>query len=130
MSNLVLVDSGFWIRMVKVRRDPFALIIARSDDFDFAINGVIWAEVVRGRTDPHLRARFDEFFGTLRFLDLAQAGWQDATRLAWELDRRGEIVPLTDIIIAATAMIHGAALLTFDRHFQAIPGLVVVDDLD
>lgn len=130
MSNLVLVDSNYWIRMIAMRRDPFELITKQSDDFDFAINGVIWAEVVRGRSDPCLRDRFDEFFSTLCFLNLTPAGWQRVARLAWQLDRAGHVIPMTDIAIAATALEHGAAVLTFDLHFQVVPGLTVVDDLD
>lgn len=130
MSNLILVDSNYWIRMLARGQDPFALITERSDDFDFAINGVIWAEVIRGRTNPHVRDRFSEFFGTLSFLNLAAAGWRHAAQLAWTLDRAGHMIPLTDIMIAATALEHEAALLTFDRHFHVVPGLIAVDDLD
>lgn len=130
MSNLILVDSNYWIRMVALRQDPFALIAEKSDDFDCAINGVIWAEVIRGRADPRMRDRFNEFFGTLCFLNLTPTGWQRAAQLAWSLDRNGSVIPLTDLAIAATALEHDAAVLTFDRHFQRIPGLIVVDDLD
>ncbi len=129
MSNLVLVDSNYWIRMIALRRDPFGDLAARSDDNDFAINGIVWAEVIRGRSDPHQRARFEEGFSTIPLLDLPASGWQRAANLAWQLDRVGKVIPLTDIIIAATALEHDAAVLTFDQHFQNIPGLVVIDEL-
>lgn len=129
MSSLVLVDSNYWIRMIARRREPFEELAAYTGDFDFAINGIIWTEVVRGRTDPHKRAQFEEGFATMLFLDLPASGWRRATALAWELDRSGRVLPLPDVLIAATALEHDAAVLTFDRHFQHIPGLVVVDDL-
>ncbi|MBK8475241.1 MAG: PIN domain-containing protein [Opitutaceae bacterium] len=129
MSSLVLVDSNYWIRMIALRREPFEELAAYTGDYDFAINGIIWIEVVRGRSDPNKRARFDEGFSTMPVLELSAAGWQRAAALAWQMDRLGRVIPLTDLAIAATAMEHDAAVLTFDRHFQHIPGLVVVNDL-
>ena len=37
-----------------------------------------------------------------------------------------ELIPLGDIWIAASAMQHGATILTKDKHFAAIPVLPVV----
>ena len=39
------------------------------------------------------------------------------------LRRRGKPIPTNDLWIAASALEHGAALLTFDAHFSAIDGL-------
>ena len=67
MSKLVLVDSSYWIRLVARHGDPFDELEARGDEFDFAINGIIWAEVIRGRSDPSACARFEEGFSTMIF---------------------------------------------------------------
>ncbi|MGA2548314.1 MAG: type II toxin-antitoxin system VapC family toxin [Rectinemataceae bacterium] len=40
------------------------------------------------------------------------------------LRRKGAPIPLNDVWIAASCMEHGARLLTFDRHFAAIDGLL------
>jgi predicted nucleic acid-binding protein len=37
------------------------------------------------------------------------------------------VIPATDLSIAATALDHGAAVLTFDRHFHRIPALTVIN---
>ena len=39
---------------------------------------------------------------------------------------QGAMVPLGDIWIAASAMQHGATILTKDRHYSAIPVLPVI----
>jgi predicted nucleic acid-binding protein len=39
------------------------------------------------------------------------------------LRRKGQPVPSNDLWIAASCLEHGAALLTFDAHFQSIDGL-------
>jgi predicted nucleic acid-binding protein len=130
MSRLILVDSSFFIARLGDRADPLAELDRLRLEYDFAINGVIWAEVLRGRSDPHVRDRFDATFSTMLFLNLTPAAQHRAARLAWELDRRGDVIPLPDILIGATALEHDAAVLTFDRHYQKIPGLVAVSDLE
>ena len=127
---LVLVDSSYFITWQNQGQSPFARLDRRRALYDFAINGVVWGEVVRGRSDPHVRDRYERAFALTRLLHLSASGWQRVARLAWELDRRGDIVPLTDLIIGVTALEHGAAVLTFDRHFQKIPGLVTVSELE
>lgn len=127
---LVLVDSCYYIRLQSLRRDPLEELTGFELEYDFAINGVVWGEVIRGRSDPHVRNRYERAFSLSRFLQLSPSGWQRVARLAWELDRRGDTIPLTDLIIGVTALEHGACVLTFDRHFQKIPGLVTLADLE
>lgn len=127
---LILVDSSYFIRLESRRHDPFATLNEMEVDYEFAINGIVWGEVVRSRTDPRIRDRYEKTFALTRLLHLSAAGWQRVGRLAWELDRRGEVIPLTDVIIAVTALEHHAAVLTFDRHFQKIPGLIALSDLE
>jgi len=129
-SPLVLVDSSYFITLQNQRCNPLAELNERDADYDFAINGIIWGEVIRGRSDPHIRDRYEKGFSLTRMLHLSSAGWQRVGRMAWELDRRGEVIPLTDIIIGVTALEHHACVLTFDRHYQKIPGLVAVSDLE
>ncbi len=42
-----------------------------------------------------------------------------------DLKKTGNPIPTNDIWIAATAMQHGLALLTLDKHFNSIPGLML-----
>ncbi len=127
---LVLVDSSYYITWQNRRVDPLSLLSALELDYEFAINGIIWGEVLRGRSDPYLRDRYDRAFSLTRMLHLNSSGWQRVARLAWELDRKGDIIPLQDIIIGVTALEYQATVLTFDRHYQKIPGLMVLSDLE
>ena len=45
------------------------------------------------------------------------------------LRKRGRPIPTNDLWIAATALQHGMALYTLDRHFAEIDGLLVVDSV-
>lgn len=126
---LVLVDSSFFITWQRQQVNPWELLLDFETDYEFAINGVIWADVLRGRIDPHVRDRYDRAFALTRMLHLSARGWQRVARLAWELDRAGTVIPLPDVVIGVTALEHGAAVLTFDRHYQRIPGLTTLSEL-
>jgi predicted nucleic acid-binding protein len=124
------VDSSYYITLLRQGADPLAELKRYEHRRDIAVNGVICAEVLRGRVDANVRDRYLRAFSVARYLSLTPRGWQRVAQLAWELDRRGEIIPLPDIIIGVTALEHGAAVLTFDRHYQKIPGVVAVSDLE
>jgi predicted nucleic acid-binding protein len=126
---LVLVDSSYFITWQNQGQNPFARLDRHKARHEFAINGIVWGEVVRGRSDPHVRDRYEKAFALTRLLHLSASGWQRVAGLAWEMDRKGDLIPLTDIIIGVSALEHGACVLTFDRHYQKIPGLIVVSDL-
>jgi len=53
--------------------------------------------------------------------------WDEATELGWQLDRMGRILPSPDILIAACALGAGVPVLARDSHFNAIPGLSVIE---
>ena len=130
-GNPILVDSSYYITLLRARIDPLERLERHrfEFDYDFATCGVVWLEVLRGRTEPSVRDRFNRFFQTTIFLNPSPAVWERVARLTWELDRKGELLPATDLIIAACAMEHDIPVLTFDRHFQKIPGVLALDYL-
>ena len=46
------------------------------------------------------------------------------SRIATQLKRQGTPIPTNDLWIAAQTMEHGAELISSDRHFEKVPGLV------
>ncbi|OHE79635.1 MAG: twitching motility protein PilT [Verrucomicrobia bacterium RIFCSPLOWO2_12_FULL_64_8] len=126
---LVLVDSSYYIRRLSRKLRPFDELDEYADDYEFAVCGIIWLEVLRGRADPGVREALDARFSSMVFLDLTPASWQRTAALAWDLDRRGVVLPATDLVIAGCAIAHDAVVLTFDRHFHQIPGVSAVDQL-
>ncbi|HZC34715.1 MAG TPA: PIN domain-containing protein, partial [Chthoniobacterales bacterium] len=49
--------------------------------------------------------------------------WRSAAELAWKLDRRGVVLPVSNLVIAACALQVDVPLLTLDLDFSRIPGL-------
>ncbi len=130
MQSPVLVDSSIFITLLKTRRDPGIELLSRLDLTDLATCGMVRLEVIRGLGNPRARRRMDAFFDVMQNVTIDNKLWEDACELGWRVTRKGHNMPAQDIIIAACALRVGAAVLTVDRHFDAIPGLNVVHSLD
>jgi predicted nucleic acid-binding protein len=81
------------------------------------------AEVLQGAgTESH----FDELsslLSPLRYLHANETHWHKAARLSFELMRRGQITPLSDLLIAVVALEAGIAVFATDPDFQRVPNL-------
>ncbi|MEK6262114.1 MAG: type II toxin-antitoxin system VapC family toxin [Planctomycetota bacterium] len=70
----------------------------------------------------------------LRFLDAAQALHvtpevaERCGQIRAEMYDQGHAVPIADMLIAATALVHNLTLVTHNtKHFAAVPGLMLED---
>lgn len=126
-ASPVLVDSSFYISCLREGRDPLRLLAVTAAARDVAICGVVRCEVGRGLRKAGLRAKFAAVWDVMLNVQTDDRLWAEAERTAWELDRKGVVLPLTDIVVASCAGRIGAVVLTLDRHFREIPGAVVID---
>lgn len=129
MAHLILPDSNVFIGALRKGSDPFAQFVPGLEDREFATCGVVVLEVCRGIRDPHLLRRIRERFSVMVFVPTSSSVWERAAQLAWSLDRQGKVLPTPDLIVAASALQVGAAVLTSDAHFRAVPGLEVLERL-
>jgi predicted nucleic acid-binding protein len=130
MVELALPDSNYYINRARAGLDPFVELAAHADEWEFATCGMVVLEVCRGRRDPNLLKRFQERFAIMLYVPVGNSVWERAGQLAWSLDRQGIVLPAPDLLIAACALQAKAAVLTFDAHFQEIPGLRVINSFD
>jgi len=70
-------------------------------------------------------ARTHELLDSLIWLDMDREACEVAGKIGAELLARGEAIGSADLFIAATSKRHGQRLLTRDRGFARVPGLVV-----
>jgi predicted nucleic acid-binding protein len=131
MANLFLPDSNIYITALRSGHNPFHLFVSGPvEEREFATCDMVMLEVRRGLRDPGLRQRFRTQFAAMIFLPTTNEVWERATQLAWDLDRRGVVLPAPDLIIAACALQADATVLTTDLHFQSVPGLRTLAALD
>ena len=126
-ASPVLVDSCWYIAHMRAGRHPLRELEHIAFARDIATCGIVRAEVARGIRDAGLVKKFRARWDVMLYVPLDNRLLADAEQLAWELDRTGVILPLTDIIIACCARRIGAVVLTFDKHFSHIPGIRCTD---
>src|SRR5262249_35627538 len=126
----VLADSSYYITLLRRRHDPLAALALTGATRDLAVCGVVRCEVGRALRPESTLRRFQQVWDVMINVPTDNRLWEEVERMAWTLDRQGNILPLTDIVIACCAMRIDAVVLTFDTDFFRIPGLVVVSQLD
>lgn len=99
---------------------------------DVALPAVVLYELEVGAwrsSAPHKRrAQLDDLVETVRILAFGAGEARTAARIRAELEKSGSGIGPMDTLIAATALHHGATLVTHNpREFMRVEGLKVVD---
>ena len=125
MNAPVLVDSNVYIGLLRRGLDPAEILGDWIGSGDLATCGMVRLEVERGLKIEKIRRRVGAFFDVLINVPTSNNIWEQASGLAWTLDRSGITLPAQDILIATCAGEIGAAVLTDDKHFEEFSGLQV-----
>ena len=123
MENGVLVDSSVYIHLLRKGVDPVAALQAEYGSIDIVTCGIIKVEVLRGIRNLKARTQMETFFSLCLNVPSHNSIWDSTVELAWALERSGQVIPATDILIAVSALHVGASVLTLDQHFSVVPRL-------
>lgn len=126
---MLLIDSTIYVDWFRRRIEPREIIEPWVRARALAVCGAIRMEVIRRVINPRQKARVGELFDALEEITTDSALWDAAAELAWTLDRKGIVLPLTDLVIAACACRSSATLVTTDFHFSKIPELNTLQDV-
>ena len=126
---MLLVDSTVYIDLLRARQDPVEVLKPWLVRDEVLACGVVRCEVLRGIVNRNVHRRMIALFEVMPTLQTDEAAWDRTTEVAWSLDRRGVVLPVTDLVIAACAMRAGATIVSTDSHFRSIPDLRVLGTL-
>jgi hypothetical protein len=126
---MILIDSTKYITWMRQGRNPVALLVPSLTTGELLTCGIVRIEVLRGVIKPKAKAELTRFFDIVPEIPLTSVLLREAAELAWTLDRQGQVLPLTDLVIATCAKRAGAVVITEDPHFHQIPGLKTRADL-
>lgn len=128
-ANPVLIDSSYYIGLARQGRQPLRALSVIAAQRDVAVCGVVRCEVARGiKREADLR-NFRRAWDVMLHVPTDNRVWEGVERTLWELDREGVRLPLPDVVIAECARRIHAVVLTFDRHFEQIPGIRAVAEI-
>jgi len=120
-ADRVLVDTSVWIEHFTLARHPSsAKLTALHEGGVLVTTGLVLAELLQGSQSAVDRAIHDGILATVPVAAETTESWLQAGRLWALLRRKGRPIPLMDCLLAAIAVEHRAALLSYDGHFREI----------
>lgn len=123
----ILPDTCAWIDFFRGRPTPLAETLGESLlRVEVFTCGAVLYELLQGIKNPGEEEQVKNGLQALSYLEMTRDLWSSAAHLSSQLRASGHTLPFSDIMIAALALNHGCAVLTIDRHFEVIPGLVIV----
>ena len=130
MAGRALVDSSFFIGWMRAGGDPLEELAGHSEEWELLTCGIVQIEVLRGMKQKKAYQRMADYMGCMLYVPTLNAVWERAIALAWNLDRLGRAMQVTDLLVASCALESKAAVLTFDSDFANIPDLRALSSLD
>jgi len=130
--NPILVDTNAYVAFK--RGDAEAIAILRAAD-TIGVSAVILGELLggfaHGAREADNRRELSEFLASPRvsLLPVTEDTAGFYARVYQGLRRKGKPIPTNDLWIAATALQHGFAVFSYDRHFAEIDGLLTGQQL-
>src|SRR5205085_794009 len=122
--------SSYYVQLSRQGQDPLQALAVIAAQRDLAVCGVVRCEVGRGIRNEKLWRAFQAVWDVMQYVPTDNCLWQEVETTLWQLDRSGVVLPLSDVIIACCARRIRAVILTFDHHFQQVPGIRAVSRFD
>lgn len=124
-----LVDTNIFITWIRQGQTPVRHLQPFLLAGQTVSCGIIRVEVLRGIINPRVKTELTQLFDVIPEIPLSSSTLKNASDMAWSLDRKGIVLPVTDLLIAACALQARSELITTDSHFSLIPGLVTRKEL-
>lgn len=124
--NKICLDTNIFGALSRNEKDVVSLITEASNIF---VSFVVYAELLAGFKNGNRakenRNRFSEFMrkNGVVLIHSSNETIEIYSDIYVQLRRKGTPIPTNDMWIAAQAIETGSVLLTFDHHFEHIPGL-------
>ncbi len=117
---MTLVDTSAWIEFFRGRAPIAETVDVLLDGGDAALCGPVLTELRRGLRTERERRMVLPLLGGCHLLSQPARLWEEAGDLGFFLARKGVTAKTLDLLVAAYALAHGAALLTTDADFAAM----------
>lgn len=124
MNTGIIADTCIWIEFF---RKPDAALTLRLKrlirEEQVVMTGMVLAEILQGIKSQKEAGLVRDHLQKLPYLETTRKIWENAGQISASLRARGITIPLSDLIIAATAMSHGCEVFTVDPHFDQVKEL-------
>lgn len=125
-SSGVVIDTSIFVEYLRSRNRPQTSLVNLPTNTVFYASAITVFELYSGATDAQKKLEIDTLLQEVLILPFNTATAQSAGLIYQDLRRKGKMIEVADILIAATALANGLPVKTLNiGHFQRISTLVV-----
>ena len=124
MNTGIIVDTCVWIEFFRKSESRLTLHLkGLLRERKVIMVGMVMAEILQGVKVPKEANLVKQSLKKLPYLEITRDIWVAAGKMSASLRSTGIIIPLSDLIIAGTALSGGHEIFTIDPHFEKVDGL-------
>jgi predicted nucleic acid-binding protein len=124
MNTGIIVDTGVWIEFF---REPESALTLHHKGLlrerKVIMVGMVMAEILQGVKAPKEANLVKQSLEKLPYWEVTRDIWVTAGEVSASLRGTGITIPLSDLIIAATALSGDHEIFTIDPHFNKVEGV-------
>jgi tRNA(fMet)-specific endonuclease VapC len=123
----ILLDTNAYVAFKNGNQDAIEIIrLAAEIGMSLVVLGELLAGFVAGGKEMKNRQELDKFLSSPRItiIPIDEETPEFYARIFKQLKVDGQLIPINDLWIAASALQHGYAVLTYDKHFSAVKNLI------
>jgi len=125
---MIIADSNVWIDYLNRSDSPSGESLSELLKAQrIVLTGQVLAEVLQGAHDIEEFDRLASLMDGVPYIETTRKTWIKAATISARLRANGQLIPLSDVIIAAVAIEEGHEVFSRDHHFQRVPGLRVYE---
>jgi len=117
----VIIDTSAWINFFRLPNSKEKKTIDKLlDDNRAVMVGVVLSEILQGVQSEKVFDTLLLQLSAVPYYETTNTTWANVGRISMRLRKKGKIIPITDIVVAALALENGCSVYTLDKHFNAI----------
>ncbi len=125
---MIILDNNILIEIERENRNVIDKLLQLGKLYPEtpATTAPIYAEFLEGFLLIGEPQRAEEYVKNFQILSFDKESAQLFARITIELVKKGQPIPLFDLMTASIAIAHNATVVSFDRHFEKVPGLKLI----
>lgn len=121
MNMMTIVDTCVWVEFFSNPDSKLTLHLkSLLRERRVVMVGIVLAEILQGIKSKKEANIVRQSFKTIPYQEMTREIWEKSGEMSAAFQKKGIRIPLSDLIIAASALYEGYDIFTIDPHFEKI----------
>jgi len=125
IKNKILIDTSYWIEFLNNKNSQEFFVVQKILEYNQVYTcDIIITEILSGAKNEKEYNYLNFCFSSLEKLEIKQKIWDKLPYYRFLLRKKGFLIAIPDLLIAILSAEYNIPLLTRDKHFKQIQGIV------